>query len=88
MEGLKMNAAEMEIYRAVKEVQGGPVIIRHTCIICKDYLKDWDVRRGCGMCWDCRQIYFPAPKVEEKTSEPRKATLFQLKDGKYMIILD
>ena len=83
-----MNAAEIEIYDAVRQVQVGPGIIRRTCIICRECLQDWDVQRGFAICWSCRSIYFPAPKVEEKKAEPRKATLFRLQDGKYMVLLD
>ena len=82
-----MNAAEVEIYNAVMKVQDGPVIIRHTCIICKEYLHDWDVRKGYAFCRVCRRVYFPAPKVEEKKVVLKKAILVQLKDGKYAILL-
>jgi len=83
-----MNASEIEIYDAVRQVQGGPAIVRHTCIICKEYLRHWDVHRGYATCWSCRSAYFPAPKVEEKKADLKKAILVQLKNGKYMIILD
>jgi len=82
-----MNASEIEIYNAVRKVQGGPAIIRHTCIICKEYLRDWDVHRGYAICWGCRRVYFPAPKVEEKKADLKRAILVQLKDGRYVILL-
>ena len=83
-----MNAAEFEIYDAVRQAQGSPAIMRHTCTICKQYLKSWDVQRGYAICWSCRSVYFPAPKVEEKKPEFKKAILVQLRDGKYAIFLD
>jgi hypothetical protein len=85
---MEMKAAEVEISDAVRQVQGGPAIIRHMCIICKDYLTDWDVFNGYSLCWSCRSVYFPAPKPEEKKPEFKKAILVQLRDGKYAIFLD
>jgi len=58
-----MNAAEVEIYDAVRQVQGALTGIRHTCIICKDYLSDWDVHRGYAICPKCRPAFLPAPRV-------------------------
>jgi len=83
-----MNAGEVEIYEAVRQVQGSPAIIRHTCIICKEYLRDWDVHGGYAVCWRCRSVYFPAPKVEEEKPELKRAILVQLRGGKYAIFLD
>ncbi len=82
-----MNSAELEIYRAIWKVQSAPAIIRHLCLICKGDLKDWDVRKGLAICWRCRRVYCPDPKVEERKSEPT-AKMVQLKDGKYAILLD
>jgi hypothetical protein len=80
----------VEIEDAIRSVQGGTTrnVLRHICIICKLYLGRWDVQNGQAVCWRCRKTYFPTPKVEEERTEPKKATLFQLKDGKYAIILD
>ena len=83
-----MNATEVEISDAVRQVQVGPAMIRHICIICKEYLSDWETHRGYAVCWSCKSVYFPAPKVEEKREEPKKATLVQLRDGKHVIFLD
>jgi hypothetical protein len=83
-----MNSAELEIYKAVKQAQSGSTVIRSLCLICKDYLNDWDVQAHKALCWKCRRTYFPTPKVEAKDPEPKKATLFQLRDGKYAIIVD
>ena len=83
-----MNAAEKEISEAIRKAQVGPWIIRQVCMICRECLQDWDVHKGFAICWSCRSVYFPAPKVEEKKEEPRKATLFRLQDGKYMVLLD
>ena len=83
-----MNLAEYEIYNAIREVQKGPAIIRYICLICKGYLSDWDNQKGYAICWRCRSVYCPTPKVEVRNPEPKKATLVQLKDGKHAIILD
>ena len=83
-----MNSGGVEIYKAIRQAQGAPTIIRYNCIICKEYLRDWDSHRGYAVCWACRTVFFPAPKVEERKVEPKRATLFQLKDGRYVIILD
>ena len=83
-----MNSAELEIYKAVRQVKSGPTIIRSLCIICKGYLSSWDVRKRKAVCWKCREISFPLPKIALKNPEPQKATLLQLKDGKFAIILD
>jgi hypothetical protein len=84
---MEMKAAEVEISDAVRQVQGGPAIIRHMCIICKDYLTDWDVFNGYGLCWSCRSVYFPAPGVEEKMVGLRRAILVPLKYGRCVILL-
>jgi len=83
-----MNLAEFEVYSAIREVQMGPAIIRYICLICKDYLSDWDNQKGYAICWRCRRVYSPTPKVEVRNPELKKATLVQLKDGKQAIILD
>jgi len=83
-----MNSAELEIYQAIRQVQRGPTVIRYLCLICKGYLSGWDVRKGKGVCWKCRAIYFPPPQIEQTNPVPQKATLLQLKDGKYAIIVD
>ena len=88
MEALKMNSAELEIYESVRQVQRSPTVIRYLCLICKGYLSSWDVRKQEAVCWKCRAIYFPPPQIEPKRPEPQKATLLQLKDGKFAIILD
>ena len=82
-----MNSAEIEISNAIRKAQRGPTIIRQICILCKDCLADWDLRRGFAICWRCREFYCPVPKVEQKKADP-KATLLQLKDGRYVILLD
>ena len=83
-----MNSAELEIYQAIREVQRGPTVIRYLCLMCKDYLSNWDVRKGKAVCWKCRTIYFPPPQIEPKKPEPPKATLLQLRDGKFAIIVE
>ena len=83
-----MNSAEFEIYNAVRQVESGPTMIRCLCLICKGYLSNWDVRTREAVCWRCREIYFPAPKIEPKNPEPKRARLFQLRDGKFAIIVD
>ena len=82
-----MNTGEVEIYNAIRQAQAAPTTIRHNCLICKEYLSDWETHRGDAICWSCKSVYFPAPKVEEKRAGPPKATLVQLRDGKYVIIL-
>jgi hypothetical protein len=84
---MKMNSAEFEIWKAIKEAQRGPAVIKQICLLCKDCLPDWDLRRGFATCWRCREFYCPAPKIEEEKAEP-KATLLRLKDGRYVILLD
>jgi hypothetical protein len=83
-----MNSAEIEINSAARQIQSEPTIIRYLCLICKDYLSFWDVRTRKAVCWKCREIYFPPPKIEPKNLEPQKATLLQLKDGKFAIIVE
>ena len=83
-----MNSDQLEIFKAVRQVQRGPTTIRYLCLICKSYLSSWDVRKQKAVCWKCRQIYFPPPKIELKNPRPQKATLLQLKDGKFAIIVE
>ena len=77
----------LEIYKAIRQVWHGPTVIRYLCLICKDYLNDWDVKAGKAVCWKCRKTYWPKPKVEEKP-EPKKPEMIQLKDGRYALIFD
>jgi hypothetical protein len=83
-----MSSAELEIYKAVKQLQSGPTVIRYLCLICKGYLSSWDVRKREAVCWKCGEISFPPPKIELRNPEPQKATLLQLKDGKFAIIVE
>ena len=83
-----MNPAELEIYQAIREVQRGPTLIRYLCLMCKGYLSDWDVKKGKAVCWKCRTIYFPPPQIEPKKPELQRATLLQLKDGKFAIMIE
>ena len=83
-----MNSDRFEIYNAIREAQSGPTIIRYLCLICKGDVSDWDIQKGYAICWRCRRIYSPTQKVEEKKPEFRKATLLQLKDGKYAVLLE
>ncbi len=83
-----MNSAEIEMHRAVRQIQSEPTVIRYLCLICKDYLGGWDVIKREAVCWKCREIYFLPPKIEPKNPEPQKATLLQLKDGKFAIIVE
>ena len=83
-----MNSAELEIYKVIRQVQSGPTIIRYLCLICKDYLGEWDVKAGKAVCWKCRKTYWPKPKVEETNLQPRQPRLVQLKDGLYAIAVD
>ena len=83
-----MNSAELEIYQAIRHAQRGPTVIRYLCLICKSYLSSWDVRKQKAVCWKCRAIYFPPPHIESRSPEPRKATLLQLKDGKFAILVE
>jgi len=84
---MEMNASETEIYEAVREVQAGPAIIRHICIICKEYLSHWDTHEGYAICWSCRRVYFPLQKVEEAKPDRKMAVLVQLKVRQYAIFL-
>ena len=83
-----MNSAELEIYKAIRQLQNGPTVIRYLCLICKDYLSSWDVRKREAVCWKCRKISFPPTQIEPKNPEPKKATLLQLRDGKFAIIVE
>ena len=83
-----MALAELEIFNAIRQVQRGPTIIRYLCFICKDYLNAWDVQAHKAVCWKCRRISFQKSKIELPNPEPKKATLFQLRDGKYAIVID
>ncbi len=83
-----MNTGEIEIYEAIREEQSGPTVIRHLCFFCKTCLADWEVQKGRGVCWRCIRMYFPTPVIPEESPGPRKAILFQLKNGKYVILLD
>ena len=83
-----MNSAELEIYQAIREVQRGPTVIRYLCLVCKDYLSNGDVKKGKAVCWKCRTIYFPPPRIEPKKPELQRATLLQLRDGKFAIIVE
>ena len=83
-----MNSAELEIYQAIRQVHQGPTVIRYLCLICKNYLSDWDIRKRKAVCWKCRAIYFPPPKIEPKKPELQKASLLQLRDGKFAIIIE
>ena len=83
-----MNPTEIEIYRAIRPVRNGPTLIRYLCLICESYLSDWDVQARKAVCWRCRKSYFPTRKVEAKDPEPKKSTLFQLRDGKFAIVVE
>ncbi len=83
-----MNSAEFEIYQAIRQVQRGPTVIRYLCLICKSYLSDWDLREEEAVCWKCRAIHFPSHQIEPKKPELQRATLLQLKDGKFAIIVE
>jgi len=83
-----MNSAELEIHEAVRQIQRGPTIIHYLCLICKAYLSDLDFRNGGAVCWKCREITYPFPQFKPKKPEPQKATLLQLKDGKFAIIVE
>lgn len=76
-----MNSTELEIYKAIRQVQKGPTILRYLCLICKDYLNEWDVKARKGVCWKCRKTYWPKPTTEEKNQGPRHPGLVQLKDA-------
>ncbi len=82
-----MNSGEIEIYEAIRKVQEGPTVIRAVCIACEELLTIWDVQNEYAICGICRSIYFPPPKVEQRKAEP-KATVIQLRGGKYAIIID
>ncbi len=82
-----MNSAQLEIFDAIRQAQRGPTLIRYLCLICESYLSDWDVQARKAVCWRCRKSYFPTRKVEAKDPEPKKATLFQLRDGKFAIVV-
>ena len=83
-----MDLAQFEIEQAIRKVHTGPEVIRPICVICKDCLNDWDVRKRYAVCLKCRGLYFPEPKIEPVNPGPKKAELFQLKDGKYVIMLE
>ena len=83
-----MSSAELEIYQAIRQLKSTPTVIRSLCLICKEYLNDWDVQAHKAVCWKCRRISFQKSKIELPNPEPKKATLFQLRDGKYAIVID
>ncbi len=83
-----MNSAEVELYEAVGQVRGGRAVIRSLCLVCGEYLGGWDVRAGWAVCWKCREVLFPAPKVEVENPGPKAATLVRLRDGKYAVLLE
>jgi hypothetical protein len=84
---MEMKAAEGEIFEAVRKVQGGPEIISHMCIICKEYLTDWDVYNGYALCWSCRSTYFPVREIDEEKTELIKAILVRPRVRQYTIFL-
>ena len=88
MEAFNMNSTELEIDQAIREAQRGPAVIRYLCLICKGYLNDWDLRIGEAVCRKCRAIYFPPPLIEPKGPKLQNATLLQLKDGKFAIVVE
>ncbi len=85
-----MNSDHFEIFKAVRQVQRGPTTIRYICLICKRYLNGWDIRKGFAVCWKCREIHIIPPKIEVKNPQPapQKATLLQLKDGNFVILVE
>jgi len=83
-----MNSVNYEVYNAIKDAQKGPETIRYVCLFCKNFLSGWDVREGRAVCSTCSSIYFPLPKIEAKKSGLQKATLFQLDDGRFAIIVE
>jgi len=82
-----MNAQQLEIDRAIREVQRGPTVIRYTCLICKKYLNEWDVKDGKAVCWKCRELSFPTSRVE-KVPESKQPRLVPMKNGLYAIAVD
>ena len=82
-----MNTQELEIDRAIREIQRGPTVIRYTCLICKKYLNEWDVKAGKAVCWKCRKLYSPKQEVE-KVTEPKQPRLVPMKNGLYAIAVD
>ena len=76
-----MNSNEFEIYKAIRQVQSAPTIIRYICSVCKKYLNEWDVKARKAVCWKCRKTYWPKPKVEKRDVGTGLPNLVQLKDG-------
>ena len=83
-----MNPTELEIYKAVREVQKGPTIIRCLCIMCKGYLSDRDLREQRGVCEECRTMHVPVRKVLQEVPEPNRPRLVPLRNGVYGIAVD
>jgi hypothetical protein len=88
MEVNEMNSGELEIYKAVRQAQGSPTIIRQLCLICKNYLNEWDMNARHAVCWKCRKAIWPKPKVEEISSGSKQPRLVQIRDGVYAIAVD
>ena len=83
-----MDDAEVEISDAVRKVQSGPAVIRHICIICKEYLTGWDTDKGYALCWSCRSTYFPVGReIDEERAELIEAILARPRVRKYVVFL-
>ena len=83
-----MNSCELEIYKAMRQVQSGPTIIRQLCLICKNYLNEWDVKARYAVCWKCRKTCWPKPQQSETVEQPKHPRLVPLRDGLYAIAID
>ena len=83
-----MNMQQIEIKQAIRQVCHGPAVIRYTCLICKAYLNDWDVKAGKAVCWKCRKTCWPKPQQSETVEQPKQPRLVPLRDGLYAIAID
>jgi len=61
-----MNMQQLEIDRAIRQVWHGPTVIRYTCLTCKTYLNEWDVKAGKAVCWKCRKTYGQSQRRQKR----------------------
>ena len=55
-----MNSANSEISNAIREAQSDrTTVLRYVCLVCKEYLSDWDVESGRAICLECKHKYWP-----------------------------
>ena len=48
-----MNSANSEISNAIREAQSDrTTVLRYVCLVCKEYLSEWDVEAGGRFAWN------------------------------------